>query len=73
MQAALMLRSKSRERRKARLKRGHKHDLPSNIATRQIAPFPRYPPTSWIERNVQPILWTSEKQILNFNKSDKIK
>ncbi|XP_063381261.1 uncharacterized protein LOC134667781 [Cydia fagiglandana] len=47
MQAALMLRSKSRERRKQRLKRGIKHDLPSNIATKSIAPFPRYPPASW--------------------------
>ncbi|CAH1645383.1 unnamed protein product [Spodoptera littoralis] len=47
MQAALMLRSKSRERRKQRLKRGIKHDLPSNIATKLIAPFPRYPPASW--------------------------
>lgn len=48
MQAALMLRSKSRERRKQRLKRGIKHDLPSNIATKLIAPFPRYPPASWV-------------------------
>ncbi|XP_048482962.1 uncharacterized protein LOC105398536 isoform X1 [Plutella xylostella] len=47
MQAALMLRSKSRERRKQRLKRGFKHELPSNVATKQIAPFPRYPPASW--------------------------
>ncbi|XP_026729521.1 uncharacterized protein LOC113495123 [Trichoplusia ni] len=47
MQAALMLRSKSRERRKQRLKRGFKHELPSNVATKSIAPFPRYPPTSW--------------------------
>jgi hypothetical protein len=43
-----MLRSKSRERRKQRLKRGIKHDLPSNIATKSIAPFPRYPPASWV-------------------------
>ncbi|XP_013168970.1 PREDICTED: uncharacterized protein LOC106118767 [Papilio xuthus] len=47
MQAALMLRAKSRERRKQRLKRGIKAELPSNVATKTIAPFPRYPPTSW--------------------------
>ncbi|XP_050346053.1 uncharacterized protein LOC126770613 isoform X1 [Nymphalis io] len=47
MQAALMLRAKSRERRKQRLKRGIKHELPSNVATKPIAPFPRYPPASW--------------------------
>ncbi|KPI93070.1 hypothetical protein RR48_07883 [Papilio machaon] len=48
MQAALMLRAKSRERRKQRLKRGIKAELPSNVATKTIAPFPRYPPTSWV-------------------------
>ncbi|VVC89010.1 unnamed protein product [Leptidea sinapis] len=47
MQAALMIRAKSRERRKQRLKRGIKQEVPSNIATKTIAPFPRYPPTSW--------------------------
>ncbi|XP_021207813.1 uncharacterized protein LOC114240687 isoform X2 [Bombyx mandarina] len=47
MQAALMLRAKSRERRKQRLKRGIKQELPSNVATKTIAPFPRYPPASW--------------------------
>ncbi|XP_072931812.1 uncharacterized protein [Epargyreus clarus] len=47
MQAALMIRAKSRERRKLRLKRGLKAELPSNIATKSIAPFPRYPPASW--------------------------
>ncbi|XP_041978218.1 uncharacterized protein LOC121732417 [Aricia agestis] len=47
MQAALMIRAKSRERRKQRLKRGLKYELPSNVATKAIAPFPRYPPTSW--------------------------
>ncbi|CAH0723248.1 unnamed protein product, partial [Brenthis ino] len=47
MQAALMLRAKSRERRKQRLKRGIKSELPSNVATKPIAPFPRYPPASW--------------------------
>ncbi|XP_038212301.1 uncharacterized protein LOC119832667 isoform X3 [Zerene cesonia] len=47
MQAALMIRAKSRERRKQRLKRGIKAEIPSNVATKPIAPFPRYPPTSW--------------------------
>ncbi|CAH2234788.1 jg13211 [Pararge aegeria aegeria] len=47
MQAALMLRAKSRERKKQRLKRGIKNELPSNVATKPIAPFPRYPPASW--------------------------
>ncbi|CAG4990603.1 unnamed protein product [Colias eurytheme] len=49
MQAALMIRAKSRERRKQRLKRGIKAEIPSNVATKPIAPFPRYPPTSWVK------------------------
>lgn len=48
MQAALMLRAKSRERRKQRLKRGIKPEIPTNVATKSIAPFPRYPPASWV-------------------------
>ncbi|OWR55629.1 hypothetical protein KGM_210880 [Danaus plexippus plexippus] len=54
MQAALMLRAKSRERRKQRLKRGIKSELPSNVATKPIAPFPRYPPASWCPVTVAP-------------------
>lgn len=39
MQAALLIREKQRLRNKRRCK-----ELPSNVATREIAPFPRYPP-----------------------------
>ncbi|XP_037912460.1 uncharacterized protein LOC119652414 isoform X2 [Hermetia illucens] len=48
MQAALMLRSSQRiaKRRKLR-KLGRLTELPSNIATKEIAPFPRFPPESW--------------------------
>ncbi|KAL5282130.1 hypothetical protein ACFFRR_005400 [Megaselia abdita] len=48
MQAALMLRSKSRVARRRKLKKlGGRLELPSNVATKEIAPFPRYPPESW--------------------------
>lgn len=45
MQAALLIREKQRLRRKKRQGRG---DLPSHVATKDIAPFPRYPPESWV-------------------------
>ncbi|XP_037709072.1 uncharacterized protein LOC119546679 isoform X2 [Drosophila subpulchrella] len=48
MQAALMLRSKSRVARRRKLRKlGGRLELPSNVATKEIAPFPRYPPESW--------------------------
>ncbi|KNC20751.1 hypothetical protein FF38_07919, partial [Lucilia cuprina] len=47
MQAALMLRSKSRVARRRKLRKlGGRLELPSNVATKEIAPFPRYPPES---------------------------
>ncbi|XP_051858974.1 mucin-5AC isoform X6 [Drosophila albomicans] len=50
MQAALMLRSKSRVARRRKLRKlGGRLELPSNVATKEIAPFPRYPPESWIQ------------------------
>lgn len=49
MQAALMLRSKSRVARRRKLRKlGGRLELPSNVATKEIAPFPRYPPESWV-------------------------
>ncbi|XP_071443663.1 uncharacterized protein [Hetaerina americana] len=44
MQAALLIREKQRLRRK---KPRGRSELPSNVATREIAPFPRYPPLTW--------------------------
>ncbi|XP_052869778.1 uncharacterized protein LOC128275346 [Anopheles cruzii] len=43
MQAALMLRSKQRV---SRLKKG-KGEIPSNVATKEIPPYPPFPPVSW--------------------------
>lgn len=44
-----MLRSKSRGARRRKLRKfGGRLELPSNIATKEIAPFPRYPPESWV-------------------------
>ncbi|KAL1498025.1 hypothetical protein ABEB36_008887 [Hypothenemus hampei] len=56
MQAALLIREKQRLRRK-KFRKG-RHDLPSHVATRDIGPFPEYPPgfecsqgrTAWQER-----------------------
>ncbi|KAL3272394.1 hypothetical protein HHI36_013871 [Cryptolaemus montrouzieri] len=44
MQAALLIREKQRLRRKNRIKRGGRLELPSHVATREIGPFPQYPP-----------------------------
>lgn len=44
-----MLRSKSRVARRRKLRKlGGRLELPSNVATKEIAPFPRYPPESWV-------------------------
>ena len=51
MQAALMLRSKQRlARNKMRRQRmGIKGDiLPSHLSAREIPPYPRFPPESWV-------------------------
>lgn len=42
MQAALLIREKQRLRQK-KLRKG-RSELPSHIATKEIAPFPQYPP-----------------------------
>ncbi|GLV34630.1 hypothetical protein CBL_09111 [Carabus blaptoides fortunei] len=49
LEAALLIREKQRLRRKKRLGRG---ELPSHVATKEIAPFPRYPPGSWQEEQM---------------------
>jgi hypothetical protein len=46
MQAALYVRQKQSQRRK-KIRRG-RAELPSNVATKEIAPFPRYPPSQWV-------------------------
>lgn len=42
-----MLNSKRAAARRARLK-NKKRDIPSNVATKEIPPYPRYPPESWV-------------------------
>lgn len=51
MQAALMLRSKQRiARNKLRRQRlGIKGELPTNVATKEIPPYPAFPPQSWVK------------------------
>lgn len=44
MQAALLIRSKHTDRKK----KGRRSELPSNVATKSIAPFPAYPPPAWV-------------------------
>lgn len=44
MQAAFMLRSKQRSERGVKSKK-----VPSNCATRELLPFPKYPPRSWVK------------------------
>jgi len=46
MQAALYVRQKQRQRKK-KIRRD-RLELPSNVATKEIAPFPRYPPHHWV-------------------------
>lgn len=49
MQAALMLRSKQRFERRRKLKKlGRLLDLPPNVSTKEIPPYPQYPPKSWV-------------------------
>lgn len=50
MQAALMIRSKQRiaRNKERRLRMGIKGDIiPSNVATKDIPPYPQFPPESW--------------------------
>lgn len=52
MQAALMLRSKQRFERRRKLKKlGRLLDLPPNVSTKEIPPYPKYPPKSWVTTN----------------------
>lgn len=46
MQAALLIREKQRLRRK-KFRKG-RSELPSHVATKDIAPFPQYPPGFWV-------------------------
>ena len=46
MQAAFYVRQKQKQRRK-KIRRD-RLELPSNVATKEIAPFPRYPPNQWV-------------------------
>lgn len=48
MQAALMLRSKERMQRRRELRRKG-GEIPSNKITKDIPPYPRYPPESWVK------------------------
>lgn len=48
MQAALLIREKQRLRKK-KFQKG-RSELPSHVATRDIAPFPQYPPGTWVSR-----------------------
>lgn len=50
MQAALMIRSKQRiARNKLRRQRlGIRGELPTSVATKDIPPYPRFPPESWV-------------------------
>lgn len=47
MQAALLIRHKQTARHK-----GRRADRPTNVATREIAPFPTYPPQAWVCRSL---------------------
>lgn len=49
MQAALMLRSKERMQRRRELRRKGGGEIPSNKITKDIPPYPRYPPESWVK------------------------
>lgn len=46
MQAALYIREKQKQRVK-KFRRG-RFELPSHVATKDIAPFPPYPPHTWV-------------------------
>ncbi|KAL0278663.1 UNVERIFIED_CONTAM: hypothetical protein PYX00_000417 [Menopon gallinae] len=47
MQAALFIREKQELRKKKLKIRRGRYELPSHVATKDIAPFPRFPPNSW--------------------------
>lgn len=51
VQAAVYVREKQKLRQNKRnnFNRG-RFDLPSHVATRQIAPFPTYPPQTWVSK-----------------------
>ncbi|KAK9509142.1 hypothetical protein O3M35_006523 [Rhynocoris fuscipes] len=46
MQAALIIREKEKLRQK-KFRRG-RFELPSHVATKEIGPFPPYPPHNWV-------------------------
>lgn len=56
MQAALFLREKQELRKKKRrTSYAGYSELPAHVSTRHIAPFPKYPPSSWVchEKNTK--------------------
>lgn len=44
-----MLRSKERMQRRRELRRKGGGEIPSNKITKDIPPYPRYPPESWVK------------------------
>jgi hypothetical protein len=51
MQAALMLRSKTRSTKQKRLIKGkwREVEMPSNLATcKELPPYPQFPPELWV-------------------------
>ncbi|XP_065209131.1 uncharacterized protein LOC135837675 isoform X2 [Planococcus citri] len=52
VQAAVYVREKQRLRQKRTFSKTRYGDLPSHVATRDIAPFPMYPPTTWGKSSV---------------------
>ncbi|EEB13326.1 conserved hypothetical protein [Pediculus humanus corporis] len=47
MQAALFIREKQELRKKKLKIKRRRYELPAHVATRDIAPFPQFPPNSW--------------------------
>lgn len=43
-----MLRSKSRVSKRTKMRKGYRSELPSNVATKEIPPYPPFPPESWV-------------------------
>lgn len=44
-----MLRSKERMQRRREFRRKNGGEIPSNKITKDIPPYPRYPPESWVK------------------------
>lgn len=48
VQAAVYVREKQKLRQHKRNFNRGRSDLPSHVATKDIAPFPQYPPQTWV-------------------------